>query len=66
MTDDNIVEGIERFNMDLHIPSVLAPAVITGSVTSATGIIIDTTSKRYGYICHLSKCTIHANIQTLE
>ena len=45
--DDDIVEGDETFDMNLHVPSSLAPAVITGSVTNATGIIADTTSKQY-------------------
>ena len=45
VTDDDIVEGDEMFKMNLNIPSALAPAVINGLVTSANGIIIDTTSK---------------------
>ena len=44
MTDDNIVEGNETFNMNLLLPSSLAPGIVAGSVTKATGIIIDTTS----------------------
>ena len=43
--DDKIVEGDETFNMRFTILSSLAPEVIAGSVTSATGIIIDTSSK---------------------
>ena len=43
MTDDNIVEGDEMFSMSLNVPS--SPGIVAGKVTSATGIIIDTTSK---------------------
>ena len=45
VTYDNIVEGDEIFTMSLTVPSSLAPGIVTGSVTSATVIIIDTTSK---------------------
>ena len=41
VTDDNIVEGDEMFFMSLTVPSSLAPAVVAGSLTKATGIIID-------------------------
>ena len=43
VTDDNIVEGDEMFNMSLYVPSSLGPGIIAGSRTSATGTIIDTT-----------------------
>ena len=45
VTNDNIVEGDEMFTMSLIVPSSLAPGIVAGSVTNATGIIIDTTSK---------------------
>ena len=45
MKNDNIVEGDEMFTMSLKVPSSIAPAIIPGTVTKATGIIIDTTSK---------------------
>ena len=45
VTDDNIVEGNETFNISLNVSSSLAPAIVAGSFNSATGIIIDTTSK---------------------
>ena len=44
---DNIVEGVEMFNMSLTVSSTLGPGIIAGSVTSATGIIVDSTSKRF-------------------
>ena len=44
--DDNIVEGDEMFNMSLTVPSSLSPGVVTGSVTSATGIIMDSSTIR--------------------
>ena len=47
VTDDNIVEGDEMFSMSLNVPLPLAPRIVAGKVTSATGIIIDTTSKWY-------------------
>ena len=43
MTDDNIVEEDEIFSMRLTIPSLLAPIIGAGTVTNATGIIVDTT-----------------------
>ena len=39
--DDKIVEEDEVFSMSLNIPSSLGPGVVAGLVTSATGIIID-------------------------
>ena len=46
MTNDNIVEGDEMFSMSLNVPSSLGPGVVAGSVTSATGIIIDSSTIR--------------------
>ena len=43
--DDNIVEGNETFSMRLAIPSSLGPGIITGTITSATATIIDTSSE---------------------
>ena len=33
MTNDNIVEGHEIFNINLNVPSSLAPGIVAGSVT---------------------------------
>ena len=46
VTNDNIVEGNETFNMNLQlsVPSLLGPE-ITGSIISATVTIIDTSSE---------------------
>ena len=44
MTSDKIVEGDEMFSMSLNVPSSLGPGVVAGSVTSATGIIIDSST----------------------
>jgi len=41
---DNIVEGDEMFSMRLTVPSSLSPGIVAGSVTSATGIIVDSTT----------------------
>ena len=49
--DDNIVEGDEIFYMNLDLPSSLGPAIVPGSVTNATGIIIDSNSKTNIYQC---------------
>ncbi|XP_065918902.1 extracellular matrix protein 3-like [Dysidea avara] len=40
---DSIVEGDEMFSMNLNVPSSLGPGIVAGSVTSATGIILDST-----------------------
>ena len=45
VTNDNIVEGDEMFNMSLNVPSSLGPGVVAGSVSNTTGIIIDSSSK---------------------
>ena len=45
MIRDNIVEGDEMFNISLTVPSSLGPGIVAGSVTSATGIIMDSTGK---------------------
>ena len=47
VTDDNIVERNETFNIGLALPSFLGPRIITGNITSATATIIDTSSKHY-------------------
>ena len=41
---DTIVEGNEMFNMSLKVPSSLGPGIVADSVTSATGIIVDSTT----------------------
>ena len=46
MTNDDIVEGDEMFSMSLNVPSSLSPGVVAGSITSATGIIIDSSTIR--------------------
>ena len=45
VTDDNIVEGDETFSMSFTVPSSLSPGITTGTITSATVTIIDTTGK---------------------
>ena len=47
VTDDNIVEGDETFSMSLTVPSSLGPGITTGTITSATVTIIDTTGRHY-------------------
>ena len=49
MTSDNIVEGDEMFSMSLNVPSSLSPAIVAGSVSNATGIIIDSSTIRVRY-----------------
>ena len=48
VTNDKIVERNETFSMSLNVPSSLGPGIVAGVVNSATGTIIDTTSK----FCH--------------
>ena len=50
MTNDDIVEGNETFSMSLTMPSSLGHRIITGTITSATVTIIDTSSELYSYI----------------
>ena len=52
---DNIVEGDEMFSMSLNVPSSLGPGIVAGSITSATGIIVDSTSKHK----HLQRNYLH-------
>ena len=42
---DNIVEGSERFNLLLTVPSSLAPAIRAGNRNTAVGVITDSASK---------------------
>jgi len=44
---DNIVEGDEIFGISLTVPSSLGPGIVAGSITSATGIILDSSGKKY-------------------
>ena len=46
INNDNIIEGDEMFTMNLNVPSSLGPGVVAGSVTNATGIIIDSSKIR--------------------
>ena len=43
--NDNIVEGSERFDLMLTVPSSLAPAITAGGRNTAVGVITDSTSK---------------------
>ena len=49
VTDDDIVEGDERFSMSLTVSSSLGPGITTGVITSATVTIIDTSSEYHYY-----------------
>ena len=46
VTNDNIVEGPETFDLTFTIPSSLGGQVILGTITNANGNIIDNTSKK--------------------
>ena len=52
---DNIVEGDEMFSMSLNVPSSLGPGIVAGTVSSATGIIVDSTTGWYCYSYHISE-----------
>ena len=43
MLSDNLVEGNETFEMNLNV--LTTPGVVPGAITTATGIILDSTSK---------------------
>ena len=43
--NDNIVEGSERFDLMLIVPSSLAPAITASNRNTAVGVITDSTSK---------------------
>ena len=64
---DNIVEGDEMFSMSLTVPPSLGPGIVAGTVTSATGIIVDSTGKDFFndgglyYIGHRNKNKIQRN-----
>ena len=65
---DSIVEGDEMFSMNLNVPSSLGPGIVAGSVTSATGIILDSTGKlkhlqsNYLHKCyHRYNSAVHTN-----
>ena len=46
VVDDMLAEGRnETFNLKLSVSSSLGPGIVAGSVTSATGIILDSTGK---------------------
>ena len=51
VTDDDIVEGDETFSMSLTVSSSLGPGVRTGTITSATVTINDTTSELCYWYC---------------
>ena len=42
---DEVVEGVEEFDLRLVVPSSLDPAITAGSRDTATGVITDNTSK---------------------
>ena len=42
---DEVVEGVEEFDLRLVVPSSLGPAITAGSRDTATGVITDNTSK---------------------
>ena len=42
---DKIVEEHEEFDLSLHVPSSLGPAITAGSRNRARGIITDSTGK---------------------
>ena len=55
VTNDDIVEGNETFSMSLTVPSSLGPGITTGTITSATVTIIDTSSE----LCSISTNCLH-------
>ena len=45
LNDDDIAEGDETFNMTLSVLYSLSPRIAAGTITSAIGIIVDTTGE---------------------
>ena len=43
MRNDDLVEGDETFTMNLNVP--VSPGIVAGAITTATGIILDSTSE---------------------
>ena len=64
MTNDNIVEGNETFNINLNVPPSLAPGIVAGSVTRATGIIIDSSGKTNVYYVVIIQLSYYVYITT--
>lgn len=50
LTVDNTVEEMESFNLNFTILTLLNGRVTPGTIITATGIIIDDTSKRCKFI----------------
>ena len=48
VTNDAFIEGNETFNMNLNVPTT--PGVVPGAITTATGIILDSTSESWRVI----------------
>ena len=44
--NDRIVEGLEKFNLRLNVPSSFGPAITVGGRNTAVGVITDSTSKK--------------------
>ena len=45
VSKDDIVEERETFNLNFSIPSLFNDQIILGNITTATGFIVDDTSK---------------------
>ena len=45
VSSDMILEGNEEFNLALTIPSSVGRGIELGSITTAVGVIMDSTSK---------------------
>ena len=61
VTNDNIAEGSEQFNLMLTVPPSLAPAIRAGNRNAAMGVITDSTSKheattKLSFYCIITNC----------
>ena len=45
VTNDDVAEGTEEFDLMLTVPPSLAPAITAGGRNTAVGVITDSTSK---------------------
>ena len=58
VTNDNIAEQLETFDLDITIPPALSGDVVPGDITTAVGNITDISSKTYVHAHNYLECKI--------
>ena len=61
---DDVVEGLEEFDLLLTVPPSLAPAITAGGRDRAIGVITDSTSKCMTAICTYVLHSYYQHIHT--